>query len=69
MSPKMKSIRSIDTENTPPSHPNIQLDNDYISSPVIKKSPLKSVSFQRDVLVLDHQVDKSAALPPDPSVN
>ncbi|RZC65820.1 hypothetical protein C5167_009509 [Papaver somniferum] len=68
MSLKMKSIKSIDTENTPPLDPNVQLDNDYISSPVTKKSPLKSVSFQRDVLVLDQQVDKSATLPPDPSV-
>ncbi|KAI3954914.1 hypothetical protein MKX01_006911, partial [Papaver californicum] len=68
MSPKMTSIKSIDTENTPPLDPNVQLDNDYISSLVTKKSPLKSVSFQRDVLVLDHQVDKSATLPPDPSV-
>ncbi|KAI3858881.1 hypothetical protein MKX03_006950 [Papaver bracteatum] len=68
MSLKMKSIKSIDTENTPPLDPNVQLDNDYISSPVTKESPLKSVSFQRDVLVLDQQVDKSATLPPDPSV-
>ncbi|KAI3928887.1 hypothetical protein MKW92_019479 [Papaver armeniacum] len=49
-------------------YPNVQLDNDYISSPITKKSPLKSVSFQRGVLVLDQQVDKSATLPPDPSV-
>ncbi|KAI3948576.1 hypothetical protein MKW92_053615, partial [Papaver armeniacum] len=39
----MKSIKSIDTENTPPLDPNIQLDNDYISSPITKKSPLKSI--------------------------
>ncbi|KAI3969418.1 hypothetical protein MKX01_019979 [Papaver californicum] len=68
MSPKMKLIKSIDTENTPPLDSNVQLDNDYISSPITKKSPLKSVSFQRDVLVLDQQVDKSATLPHDPSV-
>lgn len=68
MSLKMKSIKSIDTENTPTLNQIVQLDNNYISSPSTKKYPLKSVSFQRDVLVLDQHVDKSATLPPDPSV-
>ncbi|OVA09269.1 Kinesin [Macleaya cordata] len=67
---KTKSIHQppkCDSENTPPVDPNVQIDDHLVSPSITRKSPLKSVSFQKDSLVSDLQDDKSAT-PSDPSV-